>query len=72
MSKQGAASKWNGGRARYDERTVEDDRFVKKAKGWRRVQDTPTEVDYVERRKERAGFRKGARISQKTVAAELL
>lgn len=65
MSKQGAASKWNGGRARIDERMVEDDRWVKKNGQFRRVQDDCSEHDYIERRKSRPGFHRGARVSKR-------
>ena len=42
---------------------VEDDRQVKDARGkWRRVQDECSEADYIARRKEKTGFRNGARI----------
>lgn len=60
MSKK--ASKWNGGGLRVDAAQVEDDRQVLKAGKWRRVQDECSEAEYIERRKERAGFRKGARV----------
>ena len=59
MSKQ---SKWNGGRIRIDETMVEDDRQVLKDGKWRRVQDECSEADFIERRKERAGFHRGARV----------
>lgn len=66
MSKQGAASKWNGGRARYNEQMVEDERQVRDRRGnFRRVQDECTEVDYCSRRREKEGFRKGARVARR-------
>lgn len=65
MSKKGAASKWNGGRARYDEHQIEDDRIVKKGGRAIRVQDEVTEVEFVQRRKEGPGFHRGARVSRR-------
>lgn len=63
MSKQGTASRWNGGRARFTEEMVEDDRQVRdKHNRFRRLQDDTAENTWIERRKERPGFRKGARI----------
>lgn len=65
MSKKGAASRWNGGRMRYTEAQLEDARFVRNAKGQLRLkEDEPTEHDWIERRKEKSGFRKGARVTR--------
>lgn len=62
MSKQGSASKWNGGRARVDENMVTDDRFVKKDGRRIRVQDEVSESDWIERRRSPKGFHRGARV----------
>ena len=59
-------SRWRKGAQRYDtKRTVEQTRFIKQLDGSRRREtDAPTEVRFVERAHEAAGWRKGARIKK--------
>lgn len=55
-------SRWRKGAVRYSsERTVEQTRFVRTARGIRRVTDSPTEVKFCERSRQPFGWRGGAR-----------
>jgi hypothetical protein len=62
-------SRWRKGAVRYDpKRTVEHTRHVRQADGSRRREtDAPTEVRFVERAHETAGWRKGAKIRKQGV-----
>lgn len=63
MNRQGKRSRWTG--MRYREIEVEDTRWVRNVRGhWRLKTDACSEVDYVERRKERAGFHRGACVAR--------
>lgn len=67
MSKQGAASRWNGNRARYTEEDIDDSRWVKNAKGqWRLKEDSVPETQWLQRRSiEHGGFHKAARLGRR-------
>lgn len=64
MSKANAQSRWNGRLHRYgEERKVEDTRQQRDKRGkWRAITDEVTEQQYCERRREKPGFRRGARV----------
>lgn len=63
--KRAKASRWNGGRARYTEEMIEDDRWVSKGGRKIRVQDDVSESTYLERRKSPPGFHRGARVGRR-------
>jgi hypothetical protein len=66
MSKQNAISRWNGRLHRYGEHKMEDDRWQRDRRGnWRRKADECTEQEYCERRRERSGFHRGARVGSR-------
>ena len=57
-------SRWRKGAERYSQqRTVEDTRYARDARGhWKRETDSPTEKAFVERRHQSAPWRNGARV----------
>lgn len=64
MSKKGAASRWNGRRARFTEEMIEDDRNVRKRGRFVRVSDEVSENSWIERRRSPKGFYRGAKVSR--------
>lgn len=61
-------SRWRNGAVRYStDRTVEHTRYVRQPDGSRRRKtDAPTEAAFVERLREPADWRKGARIRKRS------
>lgn len=59
-------SRWSRTYTRYSPNTdMEDARYVRKRGIWRLIEDTVTELDWIFRRRERAGFHRGARVSRR-------
>ena len=66
MSKKGARGRWNKRDvARYSaDKKIDSVKWIKKNGTWRREETSVSEVGYCTARKERVGYKNGARIAR--------